>query len=61
MNWTGHIVAAPRSDLATLLKWPDRADGVYLLLRDDPESFAGTVAYVGEGDDVGQAEAARQG
>ena len=54
MNWTGHIVAAPRSDLATLLKRPETSrTGVYLLLGDDPETFGGTVAYIGEGDDVG--------
>jgi hypothetical protein len=54
MNWTGHIVAAPRSDLATLLKRPEISrTGVYLLLGDDPESFGGTLAYIGEGDDVG--------
>ena len=54
MNWTGHIVAAPRSDLATLLKRPEISrTGVYFLLGDDPESFGGTLAYIGEGDDVG--------
>lgn len=25
MNWTGHVVAAPRSDLASLLKRPEAA------------------------------------
>jgi hypothetical protein len=54
MNWTGHIIAAPRSDLATLLRRPETSrTGVYLLLGDDPETFGGTVAYIGEGDDVG--------
>lgn len=54
MNWTGHIVAAPRSDLATMLKRPEISrTGVYFLLGDDPESFSGTLAYIGEGDDVG--------
>jgi hypothetical protein len=54
MNWTGHIVAAPRSDLATLLKRPEISrTGVYFLLGDDPEIFGGTLAYIGEGDDVG--------
>ena len=54
MNWTGHIVAAPRSDLAALLKRPETSrTGVYVLLGDDPETFGGTVAYIGEGDDVG--------
>lgn len=54
MNWTGHIVAAPRSDLAMLLRRPETSrTGVYLLLGDDPETFGGSVAYIGEGDDVG--------
>jgi hypothetical protein len=55
MNWTGHIVAAPRSDLAALLKRPETSrTGIYILLGDDPESVGGQVAYVGEGDDVGK-------
>lgn len=53
MNWTGHIVAAPRSDLAALLKRPEAArTGIYILLGDDPDSLGGQAAYVGEGDDV---------
>lgn len=53
MNWTGHVVAAPRSDLAALLKRPEaKRTGIYILLGDDPNSLGGTIAYVGEGDDV---------
>jgi hypothetical protein len=53
MNWTGHIVAAPRSDLASLLKRPEVSrTGIYILLGDDPESIGGQMAYIGEGDDV---------
>lgn len=53
MNWTGHIVAAPRSDLAALLKRPEAGrTGIYILIGDDPESVGGQIAYVGEGDDV---------
>ena len=53
MNWTGHIVAAPRSDLAALLKRPETArTGIYILIGDDPESVGGQMAYLGEGDDV---------
>jgi hypothetical protein len=53
MNWTGHVVAAPRSDLAALLKRPETSrTGIYILLGDDPESFGGTLAYIGEGDEV---------
>src|SRR6185437_17061087 len=54
MNWTGHVVAAPRSDLRALLTRTETArTGVYLLLGDDPEYLGGTLAYLGEGDNVG--------
>ena len=53
MNWTGHIIAAPRSDLAALLKRPETGrTGIYILIGDDPESLGGQIAYAGEGDDV---------
>jgi hypothetical protein len=53
MNWTGHIIAAPRSDLAALLKRPETSrTGIYILVGDDPESVGGQMAYIGEGDDV---------
>jgi hypothetical protein len=55
MNWTGHVIAAPRSELATLLKRPEVGrTGIYLLLGDDPEAPGNPLAYVGEGDDVGK-------
>lgn len=55
MNWTGHVVAAPRSQLPELLKRPKVfRTGVYLLLGDDPDVLGGTLAYIGEGDDVGK-------
>ncbi|MFI9537765.1 GIY-YIG nuclease family protein [Nocardia fusca] len=53
MNWTGHVVAAPRSDLATLLERPEAGrTGIYVLLGDDPESVGGQSVYIGEGDIV---------
>ena len=53
MNWTGHVVAAPRSDLAGLLKRPETSrTGVYILIGDDPDSLGGSLAYIGEGDDI---------
>lgn len=53
MNWTGHVVAAPRSDLPALLKRPETSrTGIYILIGDDPESVGGQIAYIGEGDDV---------
>jgi hypothetical protein len=55
MNWTGHVVAAPRSDLRTLLQRQETSrTGTYILLGDDPETLGGTLAYIGEGDDVSQ-------
>lgn len=55
MNWTGHVVAAPRSDLADLLKRPEVSrTGVYLLLGDDPDNAGSQQVYIGEGDDVGK-------
>ena len=55
MNWTGHLVTAPRSDLGSLLKRPEPArTGVYILIGDDPDAVAGTRAYIGEGDAVGK-------
>lgn len=55
MNWTGHVVAAPRSDIASLLARDEvRRTGVYLLIGDDPDSLSpsGKAVYVGEGDDI---------
>lgn len=54
MNWTGHLIAAPRSELAALLKRPETSrTGVYFLLGDDPDSLGGVRAYIGEADDIG--------
>jgi hypothetical protein len=53
MNWTGHVLAGPRSDLPGLLRREEaRRTGVYLLLGDAPDSVGGVRVYVGEGDDV---------
>src|SRR5690625_4186648 len=53
MNWTGHVVAAPRTALAELLKRREvMRTGVYILLGEDPDSIGGQMAYIGEGDDV---------
>jgi hypothetical protein len=55
MNWTGHVIAAPRSDMPALLKRPEVGrTGVYLLIGDDPESLTGSLAYVGEADVIGK-------
>ncbi|MFC0081936.1 GIY-YIG nuclease family protein [Aciditerrimonas ferrireducens] len=54
-NWTGLVLAAPRSSLPALLQRSEvRRTGVYILVGDDPGSLDGTIAYIGEGDDVGR-------
>jgi hypothetical protein len=53
MNWTGHLVAGPRSDLAALLRREEtHRTGVYLLMGDAPDAVGGVRLYVGEGDDI---------
>lgn len=55
MNWTGHVVAAPRSDLVALLRHSEASrTGIYILIGDDPGSLGGSLTYIGEGDDVGK-------
>jgi hypothetical protein len=40
VNWTGRVVAGPRSELGELLQRPETArTGIYILLGDDPESL----------------------
>lgn len=55
MNWTGHVIAASRSDLAEFLRREEvQRTGIYLLLGygvDDPDE---TLIYIGEGDNVGE-------
>ncbi|WP_332642616.1 GIY-YIG nuclease family protein [Aeromicrobium sp.] len=54
VNWTGHVVAASRSDLPAMLKRDEVGrTGVYILLGTDTETGA-EVAYIGEGDSVGK-------
>lgn len=53
MNWTGHAVAASRSDLKQLIEREESGrTGVYFLLGDDPENAGRTKVYIGEGDVV---------
>lgn len=55
MNWTGHIIAAGRSDLAELLRREEvKRTGIYLLVGEDPDDPDASLLYVGEGDDVGE-------
>jgi len=51
-NWTGHVLMAPRTQLADALRRPEpKCTGVYLLLS---EQDGEPIAYIGESDDVGQ-------
>ncbi|MEV4952465.1 GIY-YIG nuclease family protein [Paenarthrobacter nitroguajacolicus] len=55
MNWTGHIMAASRSDLPELLKRDEvKRTGLYMLLGDDPKGSYSNVIYIGEADEVGE-------
>lgn len=52
-NWTGHVLAAARSDLADLLKREEtQRTGAYLLLGDDETAVGNTQCYIGEADVV---------
>ena len=53
MNWTGHILVAPRSRLGEALEREEISrTGIYFLVGDDPDRPAKTMIYVGEGDSV---------
>lgn len=53
MNWTGHVLMAPRLQLSALLRREElRRTGVYVLIGEDPTSVGGKKVYIGEGDDV---------
>lgn len=54
MNWTGHVIAAPRSRLAELLEREEsNRTGFYMLLGEDPAAFGGTRCYIGEAQVLG--------
>lgn len=54
MNWTGHVLFAPRSSITALLARPEaKKTGAYLLIGPDPSNNDQTMVYVGEGDNVG--------
>ena len=53
MNWTGHVVAAARSDLDALVKRPELSrTGIYFLIGENPDDPPSPMAYIGEGDQV---------
>jgi hypothetical protein len=52
-NWSGKVLAAPRGRLGELLKRSEACrTGIYILTGPDPERLGGTIAYIGEADDV---------
>jgi len=53
MNWTGHVMTAPRSRLADLIQRPEAGrTGVYILSGSDPEGGYRPMAYIGETDSI---------
>jgi hypothetical protein len=53
MNWTGHVLVAPRSRIGEALKREEASrTGVYCLVGDDPEQPSKSLVYVGEADSV---------
>ena len=55
INWTGHVIQAPRSSLGELLERPEMTrTGVYILTGEDPDNPGQTLAYIGESDVVDQ-------
>ena len=55
MNWTGHVMIAPRSRLAELMKRSEAVrTGIYFLTGPDPDGAITPLVYVGETDNVGK-------
>ncbi|MBO0950609.1 GIY-YIG nuclease family protein [Fibrella forsythiae] len=55
MNWTGHILMGPRTQLAELVQRPEMMrTGVYFLSGPDPAVAGKTLVYIGESDNVGK-------
>lgn len=53
MNWTGHVLVAPRSRLGDALQRDEAGrTGVYFLVGDDPDQPTKSRVYIGEGDSV---------
>jgi hypothetical protein len=55
INWTGHVLSAPRSKLAGLLSRPEIAKaGVYFLVGPNPEDDGQTFVYIGQSENIGR-------
>lgn len=54
INWTGHVISAPRSRLVDVLKRTEaKRPGLYVLVGDDPDAANARMAYIGESEVVG--------
>ena len=54
MNWTGHVLTGPRSQLPRIMSRPEVArTGIYLLYGRDPDEPDTLRLYIGESDNVG--------
>lgn len=54
-NWTGHVLSAPRSELADLLKREEaQRTGAYILMGEDEAAVGNTRCYIGEADVVAE-------
>lgn len=55
MNWTGHVLAAPRTRFEdAFLRDELKRTGIYFLLGPDDDGSDLTKVYVGEGDEIGR-------
>lgn len=55
VNWTGHVMVAPRSRLPDLLRRSEAGrTGVYFLTGDDLDGGLAPLVYIGETDNVGK-------
>jgi hypothetical protein len=54
MNWTGHVLSAPRARIVEVLRRPEASrTGIYFLIGSDPEKLGQVIVYIGESDNVG--------
>ncbi len=52
-NWSGKVIAGPRSRIAELLRRPEASrTGVYIQVGPDPDRPGELLGYIGEADDV---------
>ena len=55
INWTGHVLAAPRGKLIEIVKRPEvNRAGIYFLTGPDPKGSGETFVYIGESDNIGK-------